>query len=153
MKLPPVKDIEHLLKLAVIFGVGALIFAAGRAALVPKDFGELGHYRTGAIADARVRPAVYAGQATCKECHEDVFDTRAPSRHAALSCEACHGPLAKHVTSGGEQEPPKVAADALCLKCHAANTGKPAKYPTIDVKEHSDDPCVSCHKPHDPRIE
>ena len=152
MKLP-LKDIEHLLRLAALFVVGGLVFLVARAALVPKDFGEYGHYRGGALAEIRSKTPVYAGQAACRECHDDVFETRQPSRHKVLSCEACHGPLAVHATGDEAVQPPKIDSTALCSRCHAANTGKPKWYPTVVVKEHSDDPCVSCHKPHDPRIE
>jgi predicted CXXCH cytochrome family protein len=145
------RDVEHLLRLAAIFVAGILVFAVARAELVPDDFGEFGHYRAGAVDDARARPIVHAGQKACADCHDDVFVTRAAARHKALSCETCHGPLAQHAAA----EDVKVVLPEitpLCIRCHADKTGKPAKFPRVDVKNHAgDDKCVACHKPHDPR--
>lgn len=145
------KDFEHLVRLAAIFVVGLLVFAVARAELVPKDFGKYGHYRAGAIDDVRKRPISYAGRNTCTECHSDVVDTAAPSKHKKIPCETCHGPSAKHVDDQ-EVTPPKLDPN-FCVRCHAANTGKPAGHPTVDLKDHSEptETCVSCHKPHDPR--
>ena len=66
------KDAAHLVRLAVLFAAGLLAFGVARAALVPKDFGTLGHYRAGAIDDVRAKPIAYAGQKACAEWHVDV---------------------------------------------------------------------------------
>jgi uncharacterized CHY-type Zn-finger protein len=146
------KDVEHLVRLAVLFAAGLLVFSVARAAFVPKDFGVLGHYRAGAIADVAARPIAYAGQKTCAECHVDVVDLRAAARHEGIACESCHGPLAKHADDPGAMTPKLPDARPLCVHCHAANTGKSKRYPTVDVKDHAgDDSCITCHKPHDPR--
>ena len=148
------KDVEHLFRLAAIFAFGILTFAIARAQLVPDDFGRLGHYRAGAIDEIRARPIAHAGQKACAECHSDVVEVRLPSRHKAVSCETCHGPLAKHAAGDDTFTFTKLDAQPLCVRCHAAKTGKPERYPRVDVKEHAgDELCVSCHKPHDPRIE
>lgn len=147
------KDVEHLIRLVALFVAGLLLFAVARAWLVPKDFGKYGHYRAGAVDDAAARPASYAGRARCAECHDDVVISQAAARHKNLGCETCHGALLKHAD---DPEVPVAKADGqvLCLRCHAANTGKPAHQPTVVAKEHSDeDTCVSCHKPHDPRTD
>ena len=147
------KDYEHLVRLASIFVIGLLVFAVARAQFVPKDFGKLGHYRASAIDDIRRRPIAYAGRATCSECHSDVVDEAAPSKHKALPCETCHGPSAKHVDD--QEVLPKKLDGNFCVRCHAANTGKPSTHPTVNLTDHSDpkDSCTSagCHKPHDPR--
>jgi hypothetical protein len=101
--------------------------------------------------DVRSHPPRYAGRVRCAECHEDVIQTAAPSRHKSISCEACHGPLLKHA------DDPQVAVakpdgQADCMRCHSARTGRPLDFLNIDAEEHSGtDPCASCHKPHDPR--
>jgi Cytochrome c7 and related cytochrome c len=147
------KDFEHLLRLAGLFVVGLLVFAGARAELVPKDFGKFGHYRAGAIDDAAARPLAYAGRNRCTECHEDVVVAAAPAKHKVISCETCHGALLKHADDP-EVPTAKLDGQLLCLRCHAANTGKPAHQPTVVAKDHSDeDTCVSCHKPHDPRTD
>ena len=103
------------------------------------------------------RAISYAGQTACADCHSDVVDLRAQARHKAVACESCHGPLATHATamSDGTEAAKPVRPDGrtLCVRCHAAKTGKPKRYPIVDIKEHAgDENCLSCHKPHDPRI-
>jgi cytochrome c7-like protein len=148
------KDVEHLFRLAAIFVFGILAFAVARAQLVPDDFGTLGHYRASAVDDARARPIKHAGQKACAECHTDVVELRLPSRHKALSCEVCHGPAARHAGGDDTFTFAKPDAQPLCVRCHATKTGKSDRYPRVDVKDHAgDEACVSCHTPHDPRIE
>jgi predicted CXXCH cytochrome family protein len=148
------KDVEHLFRLAAIFGIGILTFAVARAQLVPEDFGRLGHYRANAVDEMRAKPIVHAGQKACAECHTDVVDTRAPSRHKALSCESCHGPLARHAAGDEAFTFQKPDVQPLCVRCHAAKTGKPERYPRVDIADHAgDETCVSCHQPHDPRVQ
>ncbi|HJZ77558.1 MAG TPA: cytochrome c3 family protein [Vicinamibacterales bacterium] len=147
------KDVDHLVRLAVLFAAGLLVFSVARAALVPKGFGTLGHYRPGAIDDVRARLIAYAGQKACADCHADVVDLRAAARHRGIACESCHGPLAKHAADPGEMTPKRPEARPLCVHCHAANTGKSKRYPVVDVKDHAgDESCITCHKPHNPRL-
>jgi len=147
------KDVEHLLRLAVFFLAGLLVFAIARAELVPESFGKLGHYRANAIDDVRARPIAHAGQAACAQCHSDVVDLRAQARHKGIACESCHGPLATHAADPGQMTPKLPDARPLCVHCHAANTGKTKRYPIVDIKEHAgDESCISCHKPHNPKL-
>lgn len=147
------KDGEHLVRLAAIFVAGGMVFAAARTQLVPDDFGKYGHYRAGAIDDVRKKVPEHAGQAACADCHTDVVELRAKTRHTAIACESCHGPLAKHA-SGEVAKPPRPDGRELCVRCHAAKTGKPKRYPTVDIKEHAgEEKCITCHTPHKPRIE
>lgn len=148
------KDVEHLFRLAAIFVIGLLLFAVARAELTPPDFGKYGHYRPGAVDDARAKPIRHAGQKACVECHVDVEEARAPQRHKALSCETCHGPLAKHATGDDETKVTTPDVTVLCVRCHAAKQGKPTRYPRVDIKDHAgDEKCISCHKPHSPKAE
>ena len=147
------KDVEHLVRLAGLFVAGLLVFAVARAELVPADFGKLGHYRAGAIDDIRARVPEYAGQKACAECHADIVELRAAARHKAIACESCHGPLARHAEDPGQLTPKRPEARPLCIHCHAANTGKSKRYPTVDIKDHAgDENCITCHKPHNPKL-
>ena len=147
------RDAEHLFRLALIFAIGAVLFVVVRAQMVPDDFGTLGHYRAGAIDDVRKRAPVYAGQAACAECHADIVTTRAAARHAAVSCEGCHGALASHAT-GELAKPARPDGRALCIRCHAAAAGRPRQYPTVVVKDHAgEESCITCHTPHNPKIQ
>lgn len=152
--MTPLKDIEHLLRLAALFAAGVLVFGVARAEFVPATFGQLGHYRAKAIEEIRGKPVAYAGQGACAECHVDIVDLRAKARHKSIACESCHGPLAKHAENPADVKPTLPVATPLCTHCHAANTGKPRRYPTVDIKTHAGtESCVTCHKPHDPRIQ
>jgi uncharacterized CHY-type Zn-finger protein len=151
--MSPFKDVEHLLRLAALFLAAALVFGIARAAFVPASFGTLGHYRATAVDEARRRPIAHAGQAACAECHTDVVELRAQARHKAIACESCHGPLAKHASGTDDQKPVRPVATPLCVHCHAANTGKSRRYPTVDIKDHAgSESCITCHKPHNPKI-
>ncbi len=145
-------DADHLVRLAAIFVAGALLFVAVRAQMVPDDFGRFGHYRAGAIDDARTRTPVHAGQAACTGCHGDVVELRAASRHAAVSCESCHGALGSHAR-GEVEKPARPDGREPCVRCHAARTGKPRQYPTVPITEHAgEEKCITCHTPHNPKI-
>jgi uncharacterized CHY-type Zn-finger protein len=147
------RDVEHLFRLAAIFAVCALLFVVLKAEMRPKDFGKYGHYRPAGVDAVRARAITFAGQKACADCHTDVVETRALARHTAVACEACHGPLAKHADGTDEAKPVRPDGTVLCARCHAAKTGKPKRYPRVDIKEHAGgETCLTCHKPHDPRI-
>jgi hypothetical protein len=147
------KDVEHLLRLAGLFVAGILVFGIARAEFVPKDFGRLGHFRPAAIDDVRARPLEYAGRARCAECHDDIVTLKAAARHRNIGCESCHGPQLKHADAP-ENAPGRPDGRTTCVRCHATKTGKPTQYPRVDIQDHAgDEKCITCHKPHDPRIQ
>jgi predicted CXXCH cytochrome family protein len=145
------KDVEHLVRLAALFLGGVLVFAVARAQFVPEGFGTLGHYRAGAVDEARETPIRYAGQQACARCHS-VRMAGASDRHAPIACESCHGPLAAHAADPVSLKPVRPDGRQLCIRCHAKNTGKPARQPTVDIADHAgDERCTSCHEPHNPK--
>jgi hypothetical protein len=144
---------RHLVRVAVLFVAGVAVFLVVRHWLVPADFGMYGHYRAGALADARARPVVFAGQKACGECHTDVVEMRKTSRHQPVSCEVCHGPLARHASGDDPATPTRPDGRTACLTCHLKNVSKPASFPQIVVKEHADEgKCSECHPPHSPKL-
>lgn len=146
------RDFEHVLRIAGIFAIGIGAFLVWRSWMVPADFGKYGHFRPGALDDAMAHPVVFAGQATCVECHSDVGEIRAAGRHAHVACEACHGPLARHAMGEGDK-PARPQALKLCPVCHAARKGKPATFPQVVISDHmGDTPCTECHQAHSPHI-
>jgi uncharacterized CHY-type Zn-finger protein len=146
-------DKQHLVRMAGLFALGITTFFVLRWVMVPTGFGLYGHYRPGALDDARGRPLQYAGRAACEDCHADVVAARAGSRHARIGCEGCHGPLNAHVQEGGEKKPARPDSRVLCARCHEASPWKPKTYPQVVVAGHSPDgPCVACHKPHAPKM-
>ena len=59
------KDAVHLFRFALLFVVAFAVFLVVRHFVVPKTFGEYGHYRGAAIAEIAARPMHCAGHETC----------------------------------------------------------------------------------------
>jgi hypothetical protein len=143
----------HLVRMAGLFVVGIIIFLVARSLSVPADFGVYGHYRAGALDDARARPISFAGQAACVECHSDVGEVRKAGRHATVSCESCHGPLATHAAGEQPLKPTLPDGRAICVSCHQKSMSKPVAFPQVDPADHAgDNKCIECHTPHSPQI-
>jgi uncharacterized CHY-type Zn-finger protein len=152
VKIP--KDAGHLLRLAAVFLVGTLLFLLARGFLVPRSFGQYGHYRGNAIAEIAARPVAFAGHQTCETCHSDVLELKQKGRHARVNCEACHGALAKHAEDPVSVKPAKLQAAVLCARCHEANIAKPKQFPQVVPAEHSGGAaCDMCHRPHSPALD
>jgi uncharacterized CHY-type Zn-finger protein len=146
------KDAGHLFWLAAVFLVGILMFLAVRRFMVPRSFGQYGHYRGRAIAEIAARPIRFAGHQTCETCHPDVLAIKKNGKHAQVNCEACHGPLAKHADDPSF-DPGKPDTRVLCVRCHAASAAKPKSFPQVDAAEHSHGlACETCHQPHNPLL-
>ncbi|MBZ5508666.1 MAG: cytochrome c family protein [Acidobacteriia bacterium] len=147
------KDAAHLFRLAGVFAAGILIFILVRSYLVPKSFGQYGHFRGDALTEIKAQPISYAGHQACEACHSDVLDLKSKGKHAQVNCEACHGPLAKHADDPGGVTPEKLDTAKLCVRCHEANSAKPKKFPQVASMEHSGGlACNECHTPHSPAI-
>ena len=148
-------DANHLVRLALLFLAGFLLFLVIRAFFVPPGFGEFGHFRTGTLQDVRNNtPLHFGGRASCGEadCHEDVTAALATDSHARVGCESCHGALAAHAAD------PEIAKAAtldeldLCSRCHALNPARPEGYTQqVDIEPHRDGAaCSECHDAHEP---
>lgn len=168
---------QHVFRVGIVLAVGLVAFLLARAAAIPPDFGVLGFYRAGALDDNRAQPIVHAGRTACLECHGGTYDPPDPpreasatvataavldpikdNRHFRLNCEACHGPLQKHVADEDKVLPvPKVASGTLCLNCHGKVSGRPPFQPQVVPAVHANDVgdmvdgCVGCHQPHWPK--
>lgn len=148
------KDTGHLVRLAMLFVVGTLLFFVARSLLVPKSFGQYGHYRGDALGEIAAQPVSYAGHEVCETCHSEILDVKKTGRHSRVACESCHGPQAKHAEDPGSVVPPKLDTAVLCVRCHEANHSKPMDFPQVHSAEHSSGlKCDTCHQPHAPRIE
>lgn len=148
----PFGPATHLFRMAGLFVVGLALFLVARKVLVPEGFGELGHFRTGAIADNRAPKLVHAGRAACAECHSEEPDRLKTGGHRGVGCEACHGALGAHAAGETDEKPARPDAGKLCLGCHRQSVSKPAGFPQVDPKEHGDGSgsCGGCHDPHAP---
>jgi uncharacterized CHY-type Zn-finger protein len=121
--------------------------------VVPKSFGEYGHYRGDAMGEIAAKPVKFAGHQTCEMCHSDVLEVKSAGKHAHVNCEACHGPLAAHANDPASVVPTLPDTTVLCARCHTASAAKPASFPQVNPAEHSGGvPCKTCHNPHSPVI-
>lgn len=146
-------DVQHLLRMAGLFAIGVVLFLIARALLVPDGFGVYGHYRAGALDDNRAHQLRFAGHEACADCHANVLEARVGGKHAAIGCEACHGPLAAHAEDPDAAPAPRPEATPLCRVCHGVNVARPAGFPQVDPAEHGGgESCVSCHQPHNPDV-
>ena len=148
------KDAGHLFRFAGLFVLAFLVFLVVRGYVVPKSFGQYGHYRGAAIGEIANHPVKYAGHESCETCHADVLDLKKAGKHAQVNCEACHGPLAKHADDPASVTPVLPDTAILCARCHTASAAKPKGFPQVVPEDHSTGlPCETCHKPHSPGME
>lgn len=142
------QQVSRLIVIAVVL-VGSLVLA--RYFLVPPTFGKLGHYRAAAIDSVLAQPIHYAGEQECAECHDDVYEDKAGSRHQSLACEVCHGPAAVHADDPDEFMPPAPRQRGYCPLCHGYDAARPTGFPQIDPVSHNPmKSCIECHDPHQP---
>ena len=146
------KDAGHLLRFAGLFVIAFLLFWAIRGHVVPKTFGQYGHYRGAAMAEIAAHPVKFAGHETCETCHSDKAEIKNKGKHEQVNCEACHGPLSAHAADP-TVTPVKLDTATLCVRCHAASAARPKNFPQVEPDEHSNGvPCETCHQPHSPGI-
>ena len=105
----------------------------------------------------------YAGSDTCKLCHEEIYNRFVKTPHyavetnrsrgwAAMACESCHGPGAKHAESTDVkdiQQPAKMAlaeANGTCLGCHRNNNTNVGRILAGHAKDSVG--CSECHTVH-----
>jgi hypothetical protein len=147
MRFPLPPQLWRLVLLTIAIVVS---YVVARAFLTPASFGEYGHYRGAALEEIASREPVFAGAKACDECHADVSEKLAKFEHKRISCESCHGPSRDHAKNPDVE--PKKSTNALCLRCHSADPGRPAFLKQIKRVDHFDgDRCVECHIPHQPK--
>jgi len=145
------KDAGHLFRLALVFVVVFLLFLGIRSFVIPRSFGQYGHYRGNAIPEIAVRPIEFAGHQVCETCHVEVLEKKRDGKHAQVNCEACHGPLAKHADDPSVQ-PAKLDTAVFCVRCHAASAAKPKGFPQVAADHSNGLACETCHNPHSPAV-
>jgi hypothetical protein len=130
------------------------VFLVVRHFVVPKSFGQYGHYRGASMGEIAARPVQFAGHEACEACHTDVVEKKKNGKHAQVNCEACHGALAKHADDPSTVKPTLPDTAVLCARCHTASAAKPKGFPQVVPAEHSNGlPCESCHQPHSPGMD
>jgi hypothetical protein len=149
---------RHVFRVVVLVGIVLAVVLLARGFLVPKSYGLYGRYRGDNVAQQmNARPVLYAGAASCGECHPDEAHKHAAGAHKGVSCEICHAPRGAHVLADGSVvKPPIDRTFGLCARCHRKVAGRPEKFPQVDLEKHVDGPlegkvCLQCHDPHTPK--
>lgn len=149
----------------LVFSVAAFAQSTNAAPAQPASQAPPAPAASAAAAPAAPAPVLkpgYVGSDACKLCHEDIYNRFSKSLHFALesnhsrgwagmSCEACHGPGAKHAESTDPKDIrmptklPVVDADATCLGCHRNET-RIGRILTSHAKDTI--ACYQCHSVH-----
>ncbi len=141
----------QLIQLGVIFAVVVVAVFLLRKQFIPASFGELGHYRTAAVASNAALEPRYAGWQECAICHFDQVEIKNKSYHRTVSCETCHGPASGHANDPIELSPVVPEGRKPCLACHGYLASRPTGFAQIIEERHNPvRACVGCHDPHDP---
>ncbi|MBI4503159.1 MAG: hypothetical protein HY700_18640 [Gemmatimonadetes bacterium] len=142
---------QQVSRLALLFAVGVAVLIGARLVLVPKTFGQFGHYRGAAVDSIAARPIKYASHQVCAGCHEEVHEKREEGNHRGVACEVCHGAQSAHVADPTGIKPPAPRDRGFCPLCHQYNPSRPTGFPQIDPVTHNPlTPCIRCHDPHAP---
>lgn len=103
----------------------------------------------------------YAGSEACATCHDEIAKAFGKNPHQRLesqrewkgrSCEACHGPGAKHaesVASADIQNPARLApleSERACLRCHGIQPAQAGRLHQGHGRNQV--ACTSCHRVH-----
>ncbi len=144
---------EQVKRLGVILGL-FLVVVVTRFFLLPEDWISAKPHQADKVAREMQKPPHYAGMMTCRQCHQDEYDTKLAGFHRTIGCENCHGPAAAHVANKDDKNavPPKHRDREFCLGCHGFLASRPNGFPQVDGQTHNPRKrCVSCHDPHDPK--
>ena len=120
------KDAGHLFRFAGLFVLAFLIFLVVRHYVVPKSFGQYGHYRGASIGEiahaddpGTVKPVLPDTATLCARCHTASaakpkgFPQVDPASHSqGLSCETCHQPHSPGMDAP-KTDAPKTAAGGV----------------------------------------
>jgi hypothetical protein len=142
-----------------ILAGGALVAAlavasVALAVVVPWVYGEYGFHP---VENARTWAALtprYADAVVCQRCHEAEYAPWKGERHATVTCESCHGPLAEHAATAPLEAPAgslglAKPAKELCAVCHERSPAKPTAFAQVDLAAHyPGGPCLGCHDSH-----
>jgi hypothetical protein len=142
-----------------ILAGGALVALLAVASIalvvaVPWIYGEYGfHPEANARTWAALTPR-YADAVLCARCHEAQYAPWQNERHAGVTCESCHGPLAEHAATAPLEAPAGSLGIAkpgedLCVVCHEKSPAKPEAFAQVDLAEHyTGSTCLGCHDSH-----
>jgi hypothetical protein len=140
--------------LALVVGATAtfaVVFYLGLAA-VASFASQYGHDTEANAGEWRALVPAFAQATSCGGCHAPQQARLASATHAEIGCESCHGPLRAHALAGSGPEAAALEVapptDAVCLTCHEAALGRPARFRQVEPDDHYVATCLQCHDPH-----
>jgi len=150
---------KHIIRAVLLLVFAAVLFVIVRHVLIPRTFGEYGHYRYASVAEYASLQPQHGAPDGCFECHDEQAKARVAGKHATVSCEVCHAPLATHVTNDERVAPMTVRRSTeLCGWCHEKLVARPATMPQVHMINHvvekggdlTESACLECHNAHNP---
>jgi DmsE family decaheme c-type cytochrome len=109
------------------------------------------------VAIPEIRDAEFVNDdELCMTCHETYVKTFQHNVHRDQSCEKCHGPASKHLSTRG-RDPESILSykklsspekAELCLKCHEQSACTPGAQWRTSPHAHSGVACTDCHTNH-----
>jgi len=144
-----IREQVRRLGLVIAVVVGAVVVI--RFVIIPPSYFSTRLHRAGTVRREVAKPIRFAGMATCRECHSDVYETKVGGYHRGLACETCHGPSAEHAEDPMSVKPYAPRDRKFCPVCHAYDPSRPTGFPQINPTTHNPlKACITCHQPHDP---
>lgn len=142
---------EQLRRLGLVIGVIVAIILLLRFVILPAHMFQNRPHQHATELREMAKPIHHAGMQACRQCHEDVYETKYAGFHRNISCENCHGPAEGHVADPKNVKVPRPTKREFCYRCHAFDPSRPNGFPQIDPKVHKPHKrCITCHDPHDP---
>lgn len=154
---------KHVFRAFLLIVFWGIAFLVVRAFLIPRSYGQYGHYRGDNVAEQMAKEPVHGSPQSCAPCHKKQSETVRDGRHAPVPCQDCHEPLAWHADPKTNKKIADMAVNrkaALCERCHQKLEARPASFPQVVPAEHlnqvggedGDEVCMQCHTPHDPKL-
>jgi hypothetical protein len=146
-----VKIPEQLRRLSVLLGAVLVVILLLRFVAIPQAYFSSPIHQASTVRREAAKPLVYAGMATCRECHQDVYETKSAGYHKNVNCETCHDAAAQHAADPMTVKPGAPRDRSFCPVCHAYDPARPTGFPQINTALHNPGlACITCHSPHDP---
>ena len=78
---------EQVRRLGLVFAilVGAIVLV--RFVVIPRSYFSTPLHRASTVKREVAKPIHFAGMTACRECHSDVYETKAGGYHRGLACE------------------------------------------------------------------
>jgi hypothetical protein len=142
---------EQIKRLGLVATLLVALVLLVRFVVIPRAYFSTRIHQASTIRREVAKPIRFAGMATCRTCHSEVYDTKAASYHRNLGCETCHGPSQNHADDPMGVKPYAPRDRTFCPVCHAYDASRPTGFPQILPASHNPGvACIACHNPHDP---